>query len=147
MIVAALEHAAAMAAIHASAFPASEAWSAAAIAAQLALPGTAGLLAMEGGMALLRVAGDEAEILTLAVHPQARRRGLGRGLLAAAMTLAAGAGATAMLLEAAEDNAAAAALYAGAGFVPVGRRPRYYPTGEAALVLRAALKPSGSAGS
>lgn len=147
MIVAGPAHAAAMAAIHASAFPPAEAWSAAAIAGQLALPGTVGLLDPDGGMAILRVAADEAEILTLAVHPAARRRGLGARLVNGAMALAAEAGAAAMLLEVAEDNLAAAALYARAGFAAVGRRPRYYPGGVAALVLRAALRPCGSAGS
>ncbi len=147
MIVAGPADAAAMAAIHASAFPPAEAWSAAAIAGQLALPGTVGLLDPEGGMAILRVAADEAEILTLAVHPRSRRRGLGTRLVNAAMALAAGAGAAAMLLEVAEDNSVAVALYARAGFTTAGRRPRYYPAGSDALLLRAALSPCGSAGS
>lgn len=147
MIVAGAAHAAAMAAIHASAFPAAEAWSAAAIADQLALPGTVGLLDPEGGMAILRVAADEAEILTLAVHPAARRRGIGARLVNAAMALAAGAGAAVMLLEVAADNSAAAALYTRAGFAAVGRRPRYYPGGADALLLRAELSPCGSASS
>ena len=59
-----------------------EAWSAAAIAAQLALPGTFGLIDPAGGMVLARVAADEAEILALAVAPPARRQGRGAALLA-----------------------------------------------------------------
>ncbi|MCX7684005.1 MAG: GNAT family N-acetyltransferase [Acetobacteraceae bacterium] len=133
------EQAAALAAIHAEAFPPAEAWGEAAIAGLLATPGTAALLCGREGMAMLRVAADEAEILTLAVRPGARRRGLGRALLAAAMAAAAAAGARRMLLEVAEDNAAARALYAAAGFAPVGRRPGYYPGGGDALVLAAAL--------
>ncbi|MDP3371055.1 MAG: ribosomal-protein-alanine acetyltransferase, partial [Brevundimonas sp.] len=35
-------------------------------------------------------------------------------------------GATRLFLEVAEDNMAALALYAGAGFVEAGRRPGYY---------------------
>ncbi len=145
MIVAGPAHAATMAAIHADAFPPAETWSAAAIAGQLVLPGTIGLLEPEGGMAILRVAADEAEILTLAVHPRSRRRGIGARLVDAAMALAAAAGAAVMLLEVAADNSAAAALYARAGFGKAGRRQRYYPGGADALLLRAALSPCGSA--
>lgn len=124
-----------LAEIHAAAFPANEAWGAAAIAALLATPGTAALISGRDGMAMLRVAGDEAEILTLAVRPAARRRGIGRGLLAAALQAAAEAGAARLLLEVAEANPAARSLYAAAGFAPVGRRPRYYPDGGDALLL------------
>jgi ribosomal-protein-alanine N-acetyltransferase len=133
--------AALLADIHAAAFPAAEAWDEAAIATLLATPGAGALLLGRDGMAMLRVAADEAEILTLAVRPESRRRGAGRVLLAAAMQAAAAAGARRMLLEVAEDNAAARALYAAAGFAPVGRRPRYYPDGRDALVLAAPLPP------
>jgi ribosomal-protein-alanine N-acetyltransferase len=124
-----------LARIHAAAFPPAEAWGAAAIAALLATPGTAALLSGRAGMAMLRVAADEAEILTLAVRPAARRRGIGRGLLAATLRVAAEAGAARMLLEVAEANHAARSLYSAAGFAPVGRRPRYYPDGGDALLL------------
>ncbi len=63
------------------------------------------------------------------------------------MALAAGAGAAVMLLEVAADNSAAAALYARAGFGQAGRRPRYYPDGTDALLLRVELSPCGSAAS
>jgi ribosomal-protein-alanine N-acetyltransferase len=135
------ERAALLADIHATAFPPAEAWDEGAIATLLAMPGTAALLLGRDGMAMLRVAADEAEILTLAVRPESRRRGAGRALLAAALEAAAAAGAARMLLEVAEDNAAARALYAAAGFGPVGRRPRYYPDGRDALVLAAPLPP------
>jgi ribosomal-protein-alanine N-acetyltransferase len=138
-------HATAMAAVHAGAFPPSEVWRAEAIAGLLAMPGTHGLLDQAGGMAMLRVAADEAELLTLGVDPAFRRRGVGARLLAAAMARAVADGASAMLLEVAEGNAAARTLYAQAGFAEVGRRRRYYPNGEDALLLRAALTPCGSA--
>jgi ribosomal-protein-alanine N-acetyltransferase len=54
------------------------------------------------------------------------------------MEAAAARGAVAMLLEVAEGNGGARALYAGLGFGAVGRRPRYYGA-EDALILRAAL--------
>ena len=69
----------------------------------------------------------------------ARRAGLGRALVEAAALEAARSGARSLFLEVAQDNAAAAALYRGAGFVEAGRRPGYYRRGDAppadALIL------------
>jgi ribosomal-protein-alanine N-acetyltransferase len=132
-------HAVAMAALHASAFPPGARWDEAAFAAQLRLPGVFGLIDAAGGFVLVRAAGGEAEVLTLAVAPETRRKGLGRALLAAAMARAAEAGARRMVLEVSEWNEAGRALYEGAGFSEVGRRRRYYPDGSDALVLAADL--------
>jgi ribosomal-protein-alanine N-acetyltransferase len=96
-------------------------------------------------MLLARITADEAEILTLAVAPAARRRGVGAALVDRAMQRAAAAGAGAMFLEVASGNQAARALYERAGFIRVGRRARYYPNGGDALVLRADLKGRGAA--
>lgn len=133
-------HAAALAAIHGAAFPPGERWGADAMALQLALPGAFGWLDPAGGLVLARVAADEAEVLTLAVLPGLRGRGVGRALLGRAMATASGQGALAMFLEVGEDNAPARALYAAAGFAEVGRRPRYYPGGGDALLLRRDLE-------
>ena len=78
------------------------------------------------GFILLRAVADEAEILTLAVRPAARRRGLGARLVQEGVVAAAARGATRLFLEAAQDNIAALALYARAGFAEAGRRPGYY---------------------
>jgi ribosomal-protein-alanine N-acetyltransferase len=136
-------YAAVMAAIHQAAFAPQQAWDAATVATQLSLPGHFGLLAPPGGMLLARVIADEAEILTLAVAPTARRQGVARTLLQAAMAHAAGAGAITIFLEVSAANRAALALYEPAGFAQVGRRRGYYPDGADALVLGAALKPCG----
>ena len=81
-------------------------------------------------------------MLTLAVGPAHRRRGVGRALLAAAEAMASTT-ATAMFLEVATDNAAAIALYEAAGYAAVGRRAGYYArpagAGADALVMRRAL--------
>jgi len=133
-----------VAALHAACF--AEGWSAASIATLLAGPGAFGLLAASdgepAGFILVRPAADEAEILSLAVLPAWRRRGLARRLLAAALERLAAAGTRRLLLEVAEDNAAARRLYQGAGLVPVGRRPGYYRSeggATAALVLALAI--------
>jgi ribosomal-protein-alanine N-acetyltransferase len=129
-------HATAMAEIHAAAFPFGERWGAEAIALQLAQPGAFGLLDPGGGMLLGRVAGDEAEILTLAIAPAVRRQGRALALLSAAVSRARGTGAHLLFLEVSAGNAAAKALYARVGFVEIGRRQRYYANGSDALVLR-----------
>ncbi|MCS6921545.1 MAG: GNAT family N-acetyltransferase, partial [Elioraea sp.] len=82
----ALPDSACLAGLHAAAFPPGEAWGEDAFARLLALPGTTGALAAEEdapvGFVLARQALDEAELLTLAVLPERRRRGIGRALLA-----------------------------------------------------------------
>ena len=94
------------------------------------------------GFILLRVAAGEAELLTLAVTPHFRKRGLAKALLQEGIAACGGRGASEIFLEVAEDNTAARALYALAGFAEVGRRLRYYgrPTGTAdALILKRPL--------
>lgn len=129
----------ALAGLHAAAFEAAERWDASAIATLLGLPGAFGLQIRGAGFVLARVAADEAEILTLAVIPAARRRGHAGVLLDAAMAGALLRGAETMFLEVSESNAAARGLYGRAGFREAGRRRRYYPDGSDALVLRRAL--------
>jgi ribosomal protein S18 acetylase RimI-like enzyme len=69
------------------------------------------------GAALLDRDGAQLRIVDLAVLASARRRGIARSLLAAAVERA---GARDVVLAVARDNAPARALYAGAGFVEDG---------------------------
>jgi ribosomal-protein-alanine N-acetyltransferase len=110
-----------LAAIHVTCF--AESWSSASIAALLATPGTFALLSA-GGFILARVAGDEAEILSLGVRPKARRAGQARALVREAAMRADGA--AAMFLEVGADNEAARRLYTGLGFREAGVRKGYY---------------------
>ena len=133
-----------MAQVHATAFASS--WSAEDILRFAEEPGGFALVAeTAAGMAgfiLWRVMAGEAEILTLAVRPRSRRRGIARSLVETALALAAQT-AGAMLLEVADDNPGALALYARIGFKTVGRRAGYYArSGVAsvdAVVMRRAL--------
>ncbi len=134
----------ALARLHARAFTGvPRPWSTAEFATLLASPGVQ-LVDAGSGFAVIRTAAGEAELLTLAVAPEARRRGHGRALLARAEARAAAAGAAEMFLEVAADNAAARALYAAAGYAEAGLRRGYYSAsgGAAAdaLVLRKALE-------
>ncbi len=123
----------AMARIHALCF--AKAWDEAALGDMLKSPGIVGLVTT-GGFVLARVAADEAEVLTIAVEPDARRKGIGRALLAEAASLAQLRGATTMFLEVASANTAARALYGLLGFHNVGARKSYYERGEDALILK-----------
>ena len=127
-----------LAGIHASAFDAP--WDAAAIRALLDMPG-AEVEAEPDGFLLWRRAADEAESVTPAVRPEARRRGLGGQLLDRTLDRARDQNVVRLFLEVAHDNAAALALYASRGFEQAGRRPGYYarPDGTRADALILAL--------
>jgi [ribosomal protein S18]-alanine N-acetyltransferase len=92
------------------------------------------------GFVLSRLAADEAEILTIAVDAAYQGRGVGRALLSENLRQAANAGAKAIFLEVAKDNAPALALYGRFGFVKVGERAGYYRRGDGtratAVVMR-----------
>ena len=108
-----------------------EPWDVATLAALLARPAVgAWTLDDPPGEALafltFQRAADEAEILRLGVPPELRRRGHGRRLLERFLDWARAEGIARLFLEVRESNAAALALYAAAGFRPVGRRPGYY---------------------
>ncbi|MBE3639409.1 GNAT family N-acetyltransferase [Mangrovicoccus algicola] len=138
-----------MAALHAASFTTPRPWNEAEIAALLDGPGCFAAL-LPGGFALGRAIAGEAELLTIAVDPACRRQGLGRRLLAAFETAARDRGAERAFLEVAADNAAAEALYLGAGYGMAGRRRGYYrdPAGRPvdALVLSRDLPAAGPAG-
>jgi [ribosomal protein S18]-alanine N-acetyltransferase len=84
------------------------------------------------GFAVSRMAADEAEILSIALAPSHRGRGLSRNLLLTHLGHLAGRGVRTVHLEVEENNQAARRLYDGTGFTVTGRRERYYqqPGGE-----------------
>ena len=134
-----------MARLHQSAF--AEGWSAKAFAELMVLPEDFTFVVEMGGVpagfVLARVAAGEAEILTLAISSDYRRRGLGRALMRAAAARAAEGGASALFLEVDAENIPARRLYEALGFAEVGRRGAYYrrKAGRAAdaLILKLQL--------
>jgi [ribosomal protein S18]-alanine N-acetyltransferase len=98
-------------------------------------------LAAHAGDELVGFAGlwmmvDDAHVTTLSVHPDWRRRGVGRRLLLEMAELARAIGAWRITLEVRPSNAGARALYAEFGFVVAGRRAGYYSDdGEDALIM------------
>jgi ribosomal-protein-alanine N-acetyltransferase len=136
-----------LAALHRQCFP-EDPWDAAALTQIFGMPGFFGWIARVDedpvGFALALDLRRECEILSLGVVPDRRRTGAGLGLLKAVCGEARRRRAERVVLEVAEDNAAARALYAAGGFVPMGRRPRYYQRRDRsvdALVLGLALAP------
>jgi ribosomal-protein-alanine N-acetyltransferase len=95
------------------------------------------------GFALSRRAADEAEILSVAVLPEARGRGHAAALLSRHLEALAQRGVRHVHLEVEEGNEAALALYRRHDFHEVGRRPGYYarPDGTrvAALIMSRTL--------
>jgi [ribosomal protein S18]-alanine N-acetyltransferase len=128
-------HAAIVAALHSETVGAGDppaeggGWSAEWVMRILALPGAAAALALAPdpvGFALCLRAGDVLDIAAIGVLDAWRRGGIGRALLAHCEAQARAAGAARLMLEVAEDNAAARAFYGGAGFAEAGRRRGYY---------------------
>lgn len=123
-------------------------WSETAMRTILRMPGTRGYVVGDAqgaprGLLIGRETAEDAEILTVCVSPNDRRKGLARELFEA--FLADLAPDTRLVLEVAVDNAGAIRLYESLGFQEIGRRPAYYGGGGTrvdALVL--AWRPNSS---
>jgi ribosomal-protein-alanine N-acetyltransferase len=137
--------------IHASAFR--RGWSDAEFESMLVQPGVHALLAqyrnrigrrIPAGFILYRLAADEAEVLSVAVTSDCRRRGIGRRLLEEALRHVYREGARDIHLEVEDTNLAAIALYRGVEFRESGRRKGYYAEGRetpgSALVMLRQLR-------
>lgn len=132
--IAALEEplAARLARIHAAAFAegGERGWSAAELRDLRARPSARLWAAFEGAeplaFLLCDLVLDEAEILTLATAPEARRRGAARRLLTQAFADLHAEGAGILRLEVAIDNRKALELYRSVSFQEIGFRKGYF---------------------
>jgi ribosomal protein S18 acetylase RimI-like enzyme len=122
-----------------------EAWSEAELSSEIALPEGRVLTARSGaalvGFLVARRELDELHVLLMGVASEARRRGVGAQLFAA--LLAGERGLARAHLEVREGNAGAQAFYRSLGFAAVGRRPRHYAGGEAAILMTRSCEPRG----
>lgn len=92
------------------------------------------------GFCVWQEVADEAHVHSVAIAPEARRRGLARRLLRLCLGMAAARGARRAFLDVRPANAPARALYEALGFTETGRRRGYYAEPrEDALLLEAAL--------
>ena len=116
--------------LHADIFtdPHDEPWSCEFLRKILSTPGTTAFVAQDTdledknpfGFALIRISGEEGEVLSLGVKPLMRRRGIGSDLLRTVFQFTAALGAESMVLEVAEKNLPAIELYRKQGFLAVG---------------------------
>jgi ribosomal-protein-alanine N-acetyltransferase len=120
-----------------------EAWSREMLAGELSQqPATRYYLVAEEDEALvgyagLLAAGEQADVLTIAVATSQWGQGIGSRLLAALLAEARQRGCTEMFLEVRADNLRAQRLYKGFGFAEIGIRRGYYqPSGTDAIVMR-----------
>ncbi len=121
-----------LAVVHASSFGLP--WSSYQIARMFVVPGTFAIIA-EGrhdpcGMIMIRAVAEQADLLTFAVHPDFRRKGIGRQLLAYGMAEAQRRKAENMFLEVAEENQPAIHLYTNFNFKVLSHRKNYYTMPE-----------------
>lgn len=129
-ILAGPDRAADIAAVHAKLFD--PAWNEPAVLALLEHPASVAYVALAGNpkstvaFVLSQIAGDEAEILSIGVVPEAQRGGAGKATIEALIRGLKRAEITRLFLEVAADNEAARALYAKLGFKEIGRRKGYY---------------------
>lgn len=135
----------------------SDAWSDSAMAADLASEHTRYLVAVSSqsperliwgyaGM-LAPSGGSDGDIQTIAVSPDARRQGIGRGLMLGVHSIAGELGVREIFLEVREDNPHARALYESLDYEEIGVRPGYYqPDNVDAIVMRVSLAPQNPKG-
>lgn len=79
------------------------------------------------GYAVMMMGVDEAELLDIAIDAAHQRKGMGRRLLEAMLSLARQAGMRRLVLEVRTSNLSAIALYGASGFGRIGLRRDYYP--------------------
>jgi ribosomal-protein-alanine N-acetyltransferase len=87
------------------------------------------------GMIVVWLIVDEAHIATVATHPDHRRQGIGRRLLAHALLQLIQDGARSSFLEVRESNLAAQEMYRKFGYEVTGRRRRYYRDNDEDAIL------------
>ncbi|MCL2629345.1 MAG: GNAT family N-acetyltransferase [Alphaproteobacteria bacterium] len=92
------------------------------------------VIASENAIIIYRVAADEAEILTLAVHPDHRRQGLAKTIIALMERDLKNI--KKIFLEVSVENQAALELYKSLGFIEKARRPGYYQGVDAILMIK-----------
>ena len=119
-------------------------WSPAQLAAELRLPGSLVLVAVDAaggasGYASFRSVAGEAELLRVAAAPGDRRRGVARALLRSGYPRLLATGAEQLHLEVEQSNRPAVRLYESEGFHRIGRRTGYYGPGRDALLYVRAL--------
>ena len=88
------------------------------------------------GYSIAVVRGDRAELVSIAVDPKSRRKGVGRALLASTLRRLSRRGVTRVSLTVRPENEPARALYESYGFVKWRKVPGYYEDGTDGVRMR-----------
>ena len=94
------------------------------------------IIASQNGFVVYRVTLDEAEIITIGVHPDARNTGIASAMIGIVLGELKKSGVKTVFLEVATDNTPARKLYESNGFVQIGVRPKYYDGVDAILMKK-----------
>lgn len=94
------------------------------------------IIASDNGFIVYRAVADEAEIISIGVAPDVRRTGIAAAMLGIVENELRRVGIKKIFLEVAENNAPARALYMGAGYQEMGRRPKYYDGIDAIMMQK-----------
>ena len=94
------------------------------------------IVASENGFVVWRTVADEAELITIGVHPDARGAGIAMAMLALLENEVKKASVNKIFLEVSAENAPAIALYKKCGFIQNGHRPKYYDGVDAILMVK-----------
>lgn len=94
------------------------------------------VIASQNGFIVYRKTLDEAEIITIGVHPDARRTGIASAMLGIIDGELRKNGVKTIFLEVAENNRPARALYEQNGYVQIGVRPKYYDGIDAIMMKK-----------
>ena len=95
------------------------------------------IIVSQNGFVVWRVVADEAEIITIGVHPNARKSGIASAMLAIIENDIKKRGGKKIFLEVAETNEPARKLYEANGYKKIGVRPKYYDGIDAILMEKA----------
>lgn len=94
------------------------------------------IIMSENGFIVYRIAVDEAEIITIGVNPEMRRKGIASAMIEIIEKTLKNQAVKKIFLEVALTNISAKKLYENCGFKVVGLRPKYYDGVDAILMAK-----------
>lgn len=94
------------------------------------------IIASQNGFIVYRATLDEAEIITIGVHPDARNTGIASAMLGIIEGELKKSGIKSIFLEVAENNTPARRLYESNGYTQIGIRPKYYDGIDAIMMKK-----------
>lgn len=94
------------------------------------------IIASQNGFIVYRTVLDEAEIITIGVHPDARKAGIASAMLGIMENELKKSGVKSIFLEVAENNTPARELYKSNSYSEIGVRAGYYDGVDAIMMKK-----------